>query len=84
VDPGHDLAHRAWLEPDLDAYPTGEEIVTRYLASLAVVPALRPDIRLGSRVVGVGRHGFDKRLDVDPAVESPRALAPLIDPNVHS
>jgi SAM-dependent methyltransferase/thioredoxin reductase len=24
------------------------------------------------------------RLDVDPAVESPRALAPLIDPNVHS
>ena len=24
------------------------------------------------------------RLDLDPAVESPRALAPLIDPNVHS
>jgi SAM-dependent methyltransferase/thioredoxin reductase len=24
------------------------------------------------------------RLDVDPAVESPRSLAPLIDPNVHS
>jgi SAM-dependent methyltransferase/thioredoxin reductase len=24
------------------------------------------------------------RLDVDPAVESPRALAPLIDPNLHS
>jgi hypothetical protein len=24
------------------------------------------------------------RLDLDPAVESPRALAPMIDPNVHS
>jgi hypothetical protein len=24
------------------------------------------------------------RLDLDPAVESPRALAPLIDPNIHS
>ena len=24
------------------------------------------------------------RLDLDPAVESPRALAPLIDPNLHS
>ena len=24
------------------------------------------------------------RLDLDPAVQSPRALAPLIDPNIHS
>jgi thioredoxin reductase len=34
----------------------------------------RPDWSLLSEV----------RLDLDPAVESPRALAPLIDPNIHS
>ncbi|HEX2283074.1 MAG TPA: NAD(P)-binding domain-containing protein [Thermomicrobiales bacterium] len=54
------LQDSGWLEPDLDAYPTGEEIVTRYLAPLAAVPELRPRIRLGSRVVGVARDGFDK------------------------
>jgi hypothetical protein len=35
---------------------------------------LRPDLSFLSEV----------RLDLDAAVESPRALAPLIDPNVHS
>ena len=54
------LADSGWLESDLDAYPTGEKIVTRYLAPLAAVPELRPRIRLDSRVVGVARHGFDK------------------------
>ena len=34
----------------------------------------RPDLTLSQEL----------RLDLDPAVESPRILAPLIDPNVHS
>ena len=38
----------------------GRRSSTRYLAPLAAVPALRPRIRLGSRVVGVARDGFDK------------------------
>ncbi len=54
------LEESGWLEPDPDAYPTGEEIVTRYLEPLAAVPALRSRIRLDSRVVGVARDGFDK------------------------
>src|SRR5918993_5877916 len=54
------LEDSGWLEPDLDAYPTGEELVTRYLAPLAALPALHPRIRLASRVVGVARDGFDK------------------------
>src|SRR5918993_1188792 len=54
------LEDSGWLEPDLDAYPTGEELVTRYLAPLATLPALHPRIRLASRVVGVARDGFDK------------------------
>ena len=31
-----------------------------------------------------GRSSSEVRLDLDPAVQSPKALAPLIDPNVHS
>jgi hypothetical protein len=54
------LEESGWLEPDPDAYPTGEEIVTRYLKPLAAVPALRSRIRLDSRVVSVARDGFDK------------------------
>ena len=41
---------------------------------LIAATGFRPDWSILSEV----------RLDLDPAVESPRALAPLIDPNVHS
>jgi hypothetical protein len=41
---------------------------------IVAVTGFRPDL---------GMLG-ELRLDLDPAVESPRALAPLIDPNVHS
>lgn len=55
-------------------------VVTAGAGSLAPVDEIiaatgfRPDWSILSEV----------RLDLDPAVESPRALAPLIDPNVHS
>ena len=54
------LAETGWSRPDLDAYPTGGEIVAHYLAPLAAVPALRSRIRLNSLVVAVTRDGFDK------------------------
>jgi hypothetical protein len=41
---------------------------------IVAVTGFRPDLTILSEV----------RLDLDPAVESPRVLAPLIDPNVHS
>jgi hypothetical protein len=41
---------------------------------IVVLTGLRPDLSWLSEV----------RLDLDPALQSPRALAPLIDPNVHS
>jgi hypothetical protein len=41
---------------------------------IVAVTGFRPDLSMLGEV----------RLDLDPAVESPRALAPLIDPNVHS
>jgi thioredoxin reductase len=44
------------------------------LDEMVVATGLRPDIGLLREV----------RLDLDPALDCPRALAPLIDPNVHS
>ena len=41
---------------------------------IIAVTGFRPDLTMLGEL----------RLDLDPAVESPRALAPLIDPNVHS
>jgi thioredoxin reductase len=41
---------------------------------MVVATGLRPDLRILSEV----------RLDLDPALECPRVLAPLIDPNLHS
>jgi hypothetical protein len=41
---------------------------------IVAVTGFRPDLAMLSEL----------RLDLDPIVESPRALAPLIDPNIHS
>ncbi|MFR9802264.1 FAD-dependent oxidoreductase [Pseudonocardia sp. RS010] len=44
------------------------------VAEVVVLTGFRPDLSWLSEV----------RLDLDPALQAPRALAPLIDPNVHS
>ena len=54
------LEAAGWVEPDLEGFPTGRELVDRYLAPLAALPALRPRIRLDARVVAVARDGVDK------------------------
>src|SRR5262249_45498229 len=41
---------------------------------LIVAAGLRPDLSIFREV----------RVDLDPAIDCPRALAPLVDPNVHS
>ena len=61
-----DEAARRLLEPTgcvmppPEAFPTGRELVERYLQPLAETAALRPRIRYGQRVVAVARAGFDK------------------------
>ena len=47
------LAAAGWTPPDADAYPTGDEIVERYLEPLAALPAIAPALQLGARVVAV-------------------------------
>ncbi|HEV2251391.1 MAG TPA: NAD(P)-binding domain-containing protein [Candidatus Limnocylindria bacterium] len=48
----------AWAEPDGEGYPTGRELVDRYLEPLG--RALGDRVRLGHRVTSVARLGFDK------------------------
>jgi thioredoxin reductase len=48
--------------------------VAEGIDEIVVVTGFRPDLSILSEV----------RLDLDPLLESPRQLAPLIDPNVHS
>lgn len=54
------LAADGWTPPAPDEYPTGRELVERYLAPLAATPSLAPHIRLDTRVLAVTRQGFDK------------------------
>jgi hypothetical protein len=57
------LEAEGWAAPDGDAYPTGGDIVDRYLAPLAATAALRGRIRTGMRVVGVARRDFGRLHD---------------------
>ncbi len=54
------LEAAGWAKPPASGYPTGAELVERYLAPLAGLPALAPHVRLGTRVVGVSRPGLDR------------------------
>ncbi len=54
------LEPTSWSMPLPEAFPTGRELVERYLQPLAETAALRPRIRYGQRVVAVARAGFDK------------------------
>src|SRR5664279_5728594 len=54
------LAPSGWNSPEPDAYPTGTELVERYLEPLATRTALASHIRTSSRVTDISRVGFDK------------------------
>ena len=54
------LATTGWNSPEPDQYPTGTELVERYLEPLATKTALAAHIRTSSRVTDISRVGFDK------------------------
>src|SRR6267154_6767967 len=54
------LASTGWNSPEPDAYPTGAELVERYLEPLATKTALAEHIHTSRRVTGISRAGFDK------------------------
>jgi thioredoxin reductase len=57
---GRLLAPIGWNSPDPHVYPTGAELLERYIEPLATKTALKDVIRTSSRVTSVGRVGFDK------------------------
>jgi hypothetical protein len=54
------LTDAGWVEPDLEVLPTGGQLAADYLQPLADLPALKPHIRYGVRVVAVTRRGLDR------------------------
>ena len=54
------LAPTGWNSPDPQTYPTGAELLERYIEPLATKTALKDVIRVSSRVTAIGRFGFDK------------------------
>lgn len=54
------LDEAEWLVPELETLPTGDDLIDRYLAPLASHRLIAPNIRIGARVLAVGRRDFDK------------------------
>ncbi len=54
------LASTGWNSPEPDQYPTGAELVERYLEPLAAKTALAAHIHTSGRVTDISRVGFDK------------------------
>jgi thioredoxin reductase len=54
------LADSGWVRPDDAWLPTGAELAADYLQPLADLPAVKPHVRYGSRVVAVTRLGLDR------------------------
>ena len=57
------LERHGWAAPARDGYPTGAEIVERYLEPLAATPEIAATLHLGARVTGVTKEGLDKLKD---------------------
>jgi len=54
------LVPTGWNSPDPDLYPTGGELIERYLEPLASKTSLREHIRVSAAVTGISRVGLDK------------------------
>ncbi|MFY1573473.1 NAD(P)-binding domain-containing protein [Verrucosispora sp. WMMD703] len=54
------LDEAGWVAPDLDALPTGADLVENYLQPLANLPQLKPHLRYGARVAAISRLGYDR------------------------
>jgi thioredoxin reductase len=57
------LSGHGWVRPDDDGYPTGRDLVERYLRPLAATPELAPHIRLNARVLAVSKRRRDRMKD---------------------
>jgi cation diffusion facilitator CzcD-associated flavoprotein CzcO len=58
------LSRHGWTMPPADEYPTGDDLVNRYLEPLAGTPELAPHVRLNTRVIAVAKDSRDRMKDV--------------------
>lgn len=54
------LEASGWTGPEPATYPTGADLIDRYLQPLADLPTIRRSLRLATEVIAVTRDGFDK------------------------
>ncbi len=54
------LDRHGWTAPDPESFPTGRDLVERYLAPLAALPEIAGRLRLNTRVTGVARRHVGK------------------------
>ncbi|WP_266168830.1 FAD-dependent oxidoreductase [Dyella subtropica] len=57
------LQQHGWQTPDLAGFPTGGEVVDRYLRPLAELPEIQPHLRTGTRVIAVTKQRRDRMKD---------------------
>jgi thioredoxin reductase len=57
------LERHGWTAPGAEEFPSGRELVGRYLEPLAALPELAGRLRLGTRVTGIARLGAGKLRD---------------------
>ncbi|GAA2621409.1 FAD-dependent oxidoreductase [Actinomadura fulvescens] len=54
------LEGTGWTAPDLDALPTGGDLIEHYLRPLAALPQIADRLRFGVRVEAITRDGYDR------------------------
>ena len=54
------LGEAGWVRPEDDRLPTGGQLAADYLQPLADLPAFKPSVHYGARVVAVTRYGLDR------------------------
>jgi thioredoxin reductase len=64
--------------PDGPVCPTGDELVEKLLAPLAALPAIAPHLRLGTRVMAIGREGLLKHEEIATAERGRRPFRLLL------
>lgn len=69
---GHDV-------PTGEACPTGEELRRRVLAPLAALPSIAPHLRLGTRMLAVGRAGLLKNEEIASSARAGRPFRLLVE-----
>ena len=64
--------------PAGDACPTGDELAGKLLEPVAALPTIAPNLRLGSRVLAVGREGLLKHEEIASAERGRRPFRILV------